>query len=245
MKVIITETQLRNLILESGSDDFDFRPSHIIGNRAIDKLNKGSVGSKGGGYRDADVSMFVGDSNKIKLPKEELDKKIKYKNNLFKKVSELRNEIKDLESVTLGRDGKMLLKKLINQRKDLIKLMQSIEDSNNPDDTMRQWEISKNKEEEKLKRKEEQKLQIDQEKRKIEKETIRDIFKPILMFSEKYRDKPYSFMKEQGLLDVLNKLKDETKKRLESSFKEGLVSGSTYKYYLKGIEYGRVFMLNN
>ena len=149
MKVIITETQLRNLILESGSDDFDFRPSHKIGNRAIDKLNKGSVGSKGGGYRDADVSMFVGDSNKIKLPKEELDKKIKYKNNLFKKVSELRNEIKDLESVTLGRDGKMLLKKLINQRKDLIKLMQSIEDSNNPDDTMRQWEISKNKEEEK------------------------------------------------------------------------------------------------
>jgi hypothetical protein len=123
--------------------------------------------------------------------------------------------------------------------------MQSIEDSNNPDETMRQWEISKNKEEETLKRKEEQLKRKKEQKLLIEKELIRDIFKPIRMFSEKYRDKPYSFMKEQGLLDVLNKLKDDTKKRLESSFKEGLISGSTYKYYLKGIEYGRVFMLNN
>jgi hypothetical protein len=245
MKVIITETQLRNLILESGSDDFDFRPSHKIGNRAIDKLNKGSVGSRGGGYRDADVSMFVGDSNKTKLPKDELIKKTKYKNNLYNQVSDLRSKIKDLENGTLGRDGKMLLKKLINQRKDLIKLMQSIEDSNNPDETMRQWEISKNKEEETLKRKEEQLKRKKEQKLLIEKELIRDIFKPIRMFSEKYRDKSYSFMKEQGLLDVLNKLKDDTKKRLESSFKEGLISGSTYKYYLKGIEYGRVFILNN
>jgi len=228
MKILISETQLKNII-ESGSDDFDFRPSHKIGNRAIDKLNKGSIGSKGSGYRDADVSMFVGDSNRTKLPKDELIKKTKYRNNLYNQVSDLRSKIKNLENSTIGRDDKILLKKLNNQRKDLIRLMQSIEDSNNSDETMRQWEISKNKEKDKLNRKEEQKLLTDREKRKIEKETIHDILEPIRVFNKQYADKPYSFMREQGF--VLSKLLDETKKKLESSYKEGLVSLSTYKYY--------------
>jgi len=256
MKIIISETQLKNII-ESGSDDFDFRPSHKIGNRAIDKLNKGSIGSKGSGYRDGDVSMFVGDSNRTKLSKDELIKKTRYKNNLFNQVSDLRSKIKNLENSTLGRDDKILLKKLNNQRKDLIRLMQSIEDSNNSDETMRQWEISKNKEEKKLKdklnRKEEQKLLTDQEKRKIEKETIHDIFKPIRVFDKQYADKPYSFsfMKEQGLLNEFNKLIVDTKKKLESSYKEGLVSLSTYKLYSTSFDnnyhyyYERIFMRKN
>jgi hypothetical protein len=252
MKILISETQLKNII-ESGSDDFDFRPSHKIGNRSIDKLNKGSIGSKGSGYRDADVSMFVGDSNRTKLPKDELIKKTKYRNNLYNQVSDLRSKIKNLENSTLGRDDKILLKKLNNQRKDLIRLMQSIEDSNNSDETMRQWEISKNKEKDKLNRKEEQKLLTDQEKRKIEKETIHDIFEPIRVFDKLYADKPYSFsfMKEQGLLNEFNKLIDEMKKKLESSYKEGLISLSTYQYYSTSFDnnyhyyYERIFMRKN
>lgn len=44
MKIVITESQLQNLFLEWGSDDMDFRSTHKIGNRSVDKLNKGSIG---------------------------------------------------------------------------------------------------------------------------------------------------------------------------------------------------------
>jgi hypothetical protein len=44
MKLIITESQLKNIIREWGSDDMDFRSAHKIGNRTVDKLNKDVIG---------------------------------------------------------------------------------------------------------------------------------------------------------------------------------------------------------
>ncbi len=80
----------------------------------------------------------------------------------------------------------------------------------------------------------------------MKKKTIHDIFEPIRVFNKQYADKPYSFMREQGF--VLSKLIDETKKKLESSYKEGLVSLSTYKYYSTSFDnyyYERITMRKN
>jgi hypothetical protein len=78
MKLIITESQLKNIIREWGSDDMDFRPAHKIGNRTVDKLNKDVIGgglSSGKPWTEHPKYKSDNKSNSLTKKEEEKEKK--------------------------------------------------------------------------------------------------------------------------------------------------------------------------
>ena len=89
MKIIITESQFENLIIEWGSDDMDFRPIHKIGNRTVDKLNKDVIGGNlSSGKPWTEHPKYKSDNKQDSFTKKEEEKKKKKEELRQKKENE-------------------------------------------------------------------------------------------------------------------------------------------------------------